>query len=68
MPPARARGCSVEVWTHVVASRAYNGAKAPKTVIEEVLNTDPKYAGISDAAGPFDDRQQAMMRDRAGWW
>lgn len=23
---------------------------------------------FSDASGPFDDRQQAMVRDRAGWW
>lgn len=23
---------------------------------------------FSDATGPFDDRQQAMVRDRAGWW
>lgn len=23
---------------------------------------------FSDASGPFEDRQQAMVRDRAGWW
>ena len=23
---------------------------------------------FSDASGPLDDRQQAMVRDRAGWW
>ncbi|ACY33743.1 DUF927 domain-containing protein [Comamonas thiooxydans] len=23
---------------------------------------------FSDAAGPYEDRQQAMVRDRAGWW
>lgn len=23
---------------------------------------------FSDATGPFDDRQQAMVRERAGWW
>ena len=23
---------------------------------------------FSDATGPFDDRQQSMVRDRAGWW
>jgi putative DNA primase/helicase len=23
---------------------------------------------FSDASGPYDDKQQAMVRDRAGWW
>lgn len=43
-------GVAIEVWTHVVSSGVYNGAKTPKTVIEAVLNTDPKYAGISGIA------------------
>lgn len=41
---------ATEVWTEVVTSEAYKGTKTPKTVITEVLNTNPKYAGISEDA------------------
>ncbi len=39
-------------------------------VVQAVLGFIDRHGDsrFSDAAGAYDDRQQAMVRDRAGWW
>lgn len=39
-------------------------------VVQAVLGFIDRHGDsrFSDASGPYDDRQQSMVRDRAGWW
>ena len=47
-----------------------SGNAEHEQVVQAVLAFVERHGDsrFSDASGPYDDRQQAMVRDRAGWW
>lgn len=47
-----------------------SGNMEQQQIVQAVTGFIDRYGDgrFSDATGPYDDRQQAMVRDRAGWW
>lgn len=47
-----------------------SGNMEQQQIVQAVTGFIDRYGDgrFSDATGPYDDKQQAMVRDRAGWW
>ena len=64
----KAAAVGFKAWTALRGE--VSGNSEHDQVVQAVLAFVERHGDsrFSDAAGPFDDRQQAMVRDRAGWW
>ena len=47
-----------------------SGNMEQQQIVQAVLDFIDRHGDsrFSDVAGPYDDKQQSMVRDRAGWW